>query len=130
METATLGLFLCLASLVFVYGLKMTKTASAAEDLERSVTLMAKIGASWSPRFSPDGTRIAFVSNLNGIPQVWTMPSTGGFPTLVTAFDDPVGFVTWSPDGKWLAFNVAPGAALTSRFTSRALTEARCSPPD
>jgi len=110
------GLFPCLASLVFVYGLTMTKTASSAEDLERSVTLMAKIGASWSPSFSPDGTRIAFVSNLNGIPQVWTIPSTGGFPTLVTAFDDPVGFVSWSPDGKWLAFNVAPGGGFNEQI--------------
>jgi Tol biopolymer transport system component len=110
------GLFPCLASLVFVYGLTMTKTASSAEDLERSVTLMAKIGASWSPSFSPDGARIAFVSNLNGIPQVWITPSTGGFPTLVTAFDDPVGFVTWSPDGKWLAFNVAPGGGFNEQI--------------
>lgn len=108
--------FRCLASLVCVYGLTMTKPAAAAEDLERSVTLMAKIGASWSPSFSPDGTRIAFVSNLNGIPQVWTMPSTGGFPALVTAFDDPVGFVTWSPDGKWLAFNVAPGGGFNEQI--------------
>ena len=43
------------------------------------------------------------------------MPSTGGYPTLVTAFDDPVGFVRWSPDGKWLAFNVAPGGGLNEQ---------------
>lgn len=91
-------------------------TTSAADDLERSVALMAKIGASWSPSFSPDGTRIVFVSNLNGSPQVWTMPSTGGSPRLLTAFDDPVGFVTWSPDGKWLAFNVAPGGGLNEQI--------------
>jgi dipeptidyl aminopeptidase/acylaminoacyl peptidase len=91
-------------------------TPTAADDLERSVALMAKIGASWSPRFSPDGTRLVFVSNLNGSPQVWTMPSTGGFPRLVTAFDDPIGFVTWSPDGHWLAFNVAPGGGLNEQI--------------
>jgi dipeptidyl aminopeptidase/acylaminoacyl peptidase len=91
-------------------------TTAAADDLERSVASMAKIGASWSPRFSPDGTRMVFVSNLNGSPQVWTMPSTGGFPRLVTAFDDPVGFVTWSPDGQWLAFNVAPGGGLNEQI--------------
>jgi len=94
----------------------VTGTTSATDDLERSVALMAKIGASGSPSFSPDGTRLAFVSNLNGIPQVWTMAATGGFPTLVTAFDDPVGFVTWSPDGKWLAFNVAPGGGFNEQI--------------
>ncbi len=110
------GVFLCLTLLIFVYGLMTFKTASAAEDIERMVTLMAKIGGSWSPSFSPDGTRIAFVSNLNGIPQVWTMPSTGGFPTLVTAFDDPVGSVTWSPNNEWLAFNVAPGGGFNEQI--------------
>jgi Tol biopolymer transport system component len=39
-----------------------------------------------------------------------------GFPRLVTAFDDPVGFVTWSPDGQWLAFNVAPGGGLNEQI--------------
>ncbi|MBA3805879.1 MAG: S9 family peptidase [Acidobacteria bacterium] len=92
------------------------RTTSAADDvLERSVAMMAKIGSANSPSFSPDGTRIAFVTNISGLPQVWTMPSTGGYPTLVTAFDDPVGFVRWSPDGKWLAFNVAPGGGFNEQ---------------
>lgn len=86
------------------------------DDLERSVALMGKIGSATSPSFSPDGKSIAFISNLNGIPQVWTMPASGGFPKLVTAFDDPVGFVTWSPDGNWLAFNVAPGGGLNEQI--------------
>jgi dipeptidyl aminopeptidase/acylaminoacyl peptidase len=88
---------------------------SAQDDLERSVALMGKIGSAASPSFSPDGKTLAFVSNLNGIPQVWTMPASGGFPKLVTAFDDPVGFVTWSPNGNWLAFNIAPGGGLNEQ---------------
>jgi len=88
----------------------------AQDNLERSVALMGKIGSANSPSFSPDGKSIAFVSNLNGIPQVWTIPANGGFPKLVTAFDDPVGFVTWSPDGNWLAFNVAPGGGLNEQI--------------
>ncbi|MBA3713810.1 MAG: S9 family peptidase [Pyrinomonadaceae bacterium] len=89
---------------------------SAQDDFERSVALMGRIGSATSPSFSPDGKTLAFVSNLNGVPQVWTMPASGGFPTLVTAFDDPVGFVTWSPDGKWLAFNVAPGGGFNEQI--------------
>jgi dipeptidyl aminopeptidase/acylaminoacyl peptidase len=91
------------------------RTAAAADDLETSVVLMAKIGAVSSPSISPDGKRIAFVSNLSGVPQVWIMPIAGGFPEKVTAFDDPVGSVTWSPDGNWLAFNVAPGGGFNEQ---------------
>jgi dipeptidyl aminopeptidase/acylaminoacyl peptidase len=104
-------------ALLFLVSLYSSVNASLGQDdLERSVALMGKIGSANSPSFSPDGKSIAFISNLNGIPQVWTMPASGGFPKLVTAFDDPVGFVTWSPDGNWLAFNVAPGGGLNEQI--------------
>jgi dipeptidyl aminopeptidase/acylaminoacyl peptidase len=77
---------------------------------------MAKVGFASSPSFSPDGSRIAFVTNISGVPQVWTMPTAGGYPTLVTSFEDPVGFVQWSPDGQWLAFNVAPGGGFNEQI--------------
>ncbi|MFN2516804.1 MAG: prolyl oligopeptidase family serine peptidase [Pyrinomonadaceae bacterium] len=93
-----------------------SRQTTAADDLNRAVTLMARIGSATSPSFSPDGKRVAFVSNLNGIPQVWVMLADGGFPTLVTAFDDPVGFVSWSPDGAWLALNVAPGGGFNEQI--------------
>ncbi len=86
-----------------------------ADDLERSVALMAKIGSATSPSFSPDGRTIACVTNLGGLPQVWTVDAAGGYPQLVTAFDDPVGFVQWSPDGVWLAFTVAPGGGMNEQ---------------
>ncbi len=85
-------------------------------EVELSVARMAKVGFASSPTFSPDGARIAFVTNISGVPQVWTMPATGGFPSLVTSFEDPVGFVTWSPNGQWLAFNVAPGGGFNEQI--------------
>ncbi|HJS74943.1 MAG TPA: S9 family peptidase [Vicinamibacteria bacterium] len=89
--------------------------AATPDDLETAVARMAKIGSSSSPSFSPDGRRIAFLSNLSGVPQVWIVPSEGGWPTMVTSLDDPVGGVEWSPDGAWLAISVAPGGGMNQQ---------------
>ncbi len=87
----------------------------AADDLETAVSRMSRVGFSRSPSFSPDGKTIAFVSNLSGLPQVWTVPAAGGFPRMVTSFDDPVGGVEWSPDGAWIAFSLAPGGGMNAQ---------------
>lgn len=107
---------LALAALASALSVAPARGAGAADELERAVALMAKVGSANAPSFSPDGSRVAFVTNISGLPQVWTMPAAGGYPVLVTAFDDPVGFVRWSPDGGWLVFNVAPGGGLNEQI--------------
>ena len=92
-----------------------TAAAAPPDDLERAVALMARIGSATSPSFSPDGRTLAFVSNLGGLPQVWRVDAAGGYPQLVTAFEDPVGFVEWSPTGDWLAFTLAPGGGMNEQ---------------
>ena len=103
--------------LVLVVASLLVSSAVGADedDLEASVSLMAKIGACSQPSFSPDGSRVAFISNLSGVPQVWIAPSGGGWPTMVTALDDPVGGVAWSPEGDWLAISVAPGGGMNQQ---------------
>jgi dipeptidyl aminopeptidase/acylaminoacyl peptidase len=91
-------------------------TAEPASDLAHTVALMAQIGSCSSPSWSADGSRIAFVSNLSGSPQIWTVAASGGFPERVTALDDPVGFAEWSPDGEWLAFSLAPGGGMNEQI--------------
>lgn len=86
--------------------------APLADEVER----MSRIGRCGSPSFSPDGATLAVVCDLSGIPQVWTVPAAGGFPRMVTAFDDQVGGVAWSPDGEWLAISLAPGGGMNQQI--------------
>ena len=53
------------------------------------------------PKFSPDGKRLAFVSNREGGAQIWLLDLAGGDPAKATSFPTEVNGYQWSPDGKW-----------------------------
>lgn len=91
-------------------------TQEPVDELFARVEAMARVGGAWAPSFSPDGQRVAFLTRLSGSPQVWIVSSDGGWPEQVTALDDPVGGVQWSPDGQWLAIEVAPGGGLNEQI--------------
>jgi len=54
------------------------------------------------PTWSPDGTRIAFISSRNGRSGVYVL--NAGVPTLLTNTPRAVSKPAWSPDGTRLAF--------------------------
>ena len=66
---------------------------------------------SWSsdeihPVISPDGHRIAFVSNSSGSSEVWACESDGTIPVkLADMKAKSVGSPSWSPDGRWLVYS-------------------------
>lgn len=91
-------------------------TIESAREISEAIALMAKVGRCWSPSFSPDGTELAFVSDLTGSPQVWRTPVAGGFPAAVTAFEEQVSRVIWSPAGDRLAVKSAPGGGMNSQI--------------
>ncbi|MGZ8796489.1 MAG: S9 family peptidase [Thermoanaerobaculia bacterium] len=97
-------------------GLALPALPALPDDLERTVAMMAKIGSATSPAFSADGKRVAFLTNLSGSPQIWVVPADGGYPEQVTALDDPVTAIEWSPSGEWIAMQVAPGGGLNSQI--------------
>lgn len=69
---------------------------------------------SLSPSFSPDGGRIAFVSNRLGEPQIYVM-ARGGEPRLVSEYTyGRSGYSTspaWSPRGPWIAYHTRAGGS-------------------
>jgi dipeptidyl aminopeptidase/acylaminoacyl peptidase len=58
-----------------------------------------------SPVFSPDGTRIAFVRQVEDMVRVFTVDLTGGEPIELTTEAQPrAEWLRWSPDGTRLAW--------------------------
>ena len=93
----------------------VTRDAVSAEELTRTVERLSAIGSCSTPSFSPDGSRLAFISDLSGTPQVWTVPVEGGWPLRVTAFPDQVTNARWSPSSDDIAVEVAPGGGLNQQ---------------
>ena len=87
--------------------------AMAAEMPE--VAALSKMRASYSPSFSSDGKRVFFLSNRSGVPELWSVATSGGEATAITHSDDPVTDFAVSPDGKTLAVAIAPGGGLNGQ---------------
>jgi acylaminoacyl-peptidase len=65
-----------------------------------------------SPRWSPDGSRVAFISDRDGSAQIWVRFMDSGQMSRITNLQQPPAGIVWSPDGRQLAFtNLVPKAA-------------------
>lgn len=61
------------------------------------------------PRFSPDGSMIAFNASYDGNPDVYVIPTAGGEPRRLTFMGTGEAVLDWTPDGKSIAFQSAFG---------------------
>ncbi|HNS47122.1 MAG TPA: protease, partial [Bacteroidales bacterium] len=94
---------------VFSYGgdlYTVSKTGGVARKLTNHE------GYEMFPRFSPDGSKLAFTAQYDGNTEAYLMPSEGGVPVRLTYtatlsrddISDRMGpnniVMTWTPDGK------------------------------
>ena len=66
--------------------------------------------ADYAPAFSPDGKKIAFVSDRSGAREWWICEMDGTNPVRLTSFAGAdVILPRWSPDGQRLLFSALTG---------------------
>jgi Tol biopolymer transport system component/imidazolonepropionase-like amidohydrolase len=71
-------------------------------------------GRAWdhTPRFSPDGKMIAFISDRDGQMNLWVANADGSNPKQLTReYAGFARFPVWTPDGRFVAALTAPGRA-------------------
>lgn len=70
----------------------------------RQRPLVTGPGSYGGPRWSPDGTRIAYISGDEGGAQLWIKWLDSGAEARITQLPDGPQAVAWAPDGKSLAY--------------------------
>lgn len=72
----------------------------------RPERLAATTRRNTSPKYSPDGKSIVFVSDRSGHDNLWVADADGGNPRRITSFSGAaVGTPRWSPDGQQVVFD-------------------------
>jgi dipeptidyl aminopeptidase/acylaminoacyl peptidase len=97
-------------------------------DGRRSLRLTTSKAGERTPRWSPDGRYLAFLSDRDDAreaQQVWLLDRGGGEAERITDLPGGVSEYAWSPDGKRLALIAGdpdPDSTATSSDTSRRTT--------
>ena len=71
----------------------------------RAHRLSSPPGEETFPRFSPDGSRLAFSANYDGNTDVYVVPAAGGDVSRVTHHPGRDRLIDWTPDGSQLLFS-------------------------
>jgi dipeptidyl aminopeptidase/acylaminoacyl peptidase len=86
-------------------------------EVRTAVAAIAAAAGAWRPALSPDGSRVAYVTDRSGLPRLEVADLHGdAVPAVLSAPAEEVVSVTWSPDGAWLAYLVSPGGSICAEL--------------
>jgi dipeptidyl aminopeptidase/acylaminoacyl peptidase len=69
-----------------------------------------KIRGAWGASWSPDGGRLAFLTEITGVPQVWEVAADGpSWPEQLTFYEERVSGAEYSPTDNGLLFGMDVG---------------------
>ena len=81
----------------------MLHTTAAANAMQHNLDV-----AGWSPAWSADGTKLAFLAETAGVPQLYLLATGDQTPIQVTNSAAPKSMPIWSADGSKVAFLAGP----------------------
>lgn len=74
-------------------------------EFARYLKIRSASGASWSP----DGRRVAFITDITGVGQAWEVPAGGGWPEQLTFHEERVSGVYYPPVEDRIVFGMDAG---------------------
>jgi dipeptidyl aminopeptidase/acylaminoacyl peptidase len=102
-------------ALAFVRNNRIFRSTAAGTSVRALTAAATSRVKNHAPVFSPDGRRIAFVREVEGVKNLWIMRADGTGKRQITSMGG-VGRPSWSADGRQLAF--ADGVLRTVRTSS------------
>jgi len=99
-------------------------TAPIEKGAPRNLTNSSGAHDKW-PRWSPDGSRVAFISDRTGEEEVWVVEQDGSKPAeQLTSGGLAMRYAPeWSPDGKYIAFGDKDGKVWALTVADKKLVE-------
>jgi dipeptidyl aminopeptidase/acylaminoacyl peptidase len=69
-----------------------------------------KVRGAWGAVWSPDGRRVAFMTEITGVPQVWEVAAeSDSWPEQLTFHEERVSYAAYSPTGNEILFGMDAG---------------------
>ncbi len=117
---------------LFLLCILLTFVSAVFAQKNYTIQQYLNIRSATAPSLSPDGKRLAYLTNVTGTSQIWMIDLPNGAPKQITNYDDNISFVKFAPDGNGIVFGKAKGGDENTQFfwmsndglNVRALTDA------